>query len=140
MKLYGFLLTLVLYLSSLQALRQRNYKSGRFMVVALLPITNGSKCENVQAQSVGLVEKFIYGVNIINQELKDKMNLTVGYLISDSCSKPNTALTEVVRFLSKNSTDEETVAILGPVILENIIITAGILSYRQFPQVNKLFR
>ncbi|KAK3697748.1 hypothetical protein QZH41_010298 [Actinostola sp. cb2023] len=143
-------LTLVLICGSFQALQiqaAKNYKSGKFMIAALLPVTKGQHCQIVERRTLQLVETFIYEMKELNSKLEARSNLTIGYIIKDSCSNPSTAINEAMRlvFVEKlNSTcvtqlqdcrTNKIITVLGPEILENVVLCAGVLSFHRFPQV-----
>lgn len=139
MKFSYILIAVIISLASVKALQKRNYKKGKFMIVGLFPITTRQKCENIQKESVLLVEKFIYLVKDIEVKL-EKMDFSVGYSIWDSCSKTNiaNALKDIVNNANdKNSTDGKLVAVVGPAQLENIVKTSALLSYFNMPQVSR---
>lgn len=126
-----------------------SYKSGQFMIGVLLPLTKGQDCSTINHRSVQLVETIIYGVQKLNTNQKLPSNLTIGYEIRDTCSDPTVAVMDASNMVSEKQNDStcvgktrsecgnEVIAVLGPQILENIILSAGTLSFHQYPQVRQ---
>ncbi|XP_031548845.1 extracellular calcium-sensing receptor-like [Actinia tenebrosa] len=124
-----------------------SYKSGQFIIGVLLPLTKGEDCATVSHESVQLVETIIYGIQKLNINQKHHLNLTIGYEMRDTCSNPKVAVKEASNLVFKKQNDSSCVgearcecgneifAVLGPLILENIILSAGTLSFYQYPQV-----
>lgn len=147
--LLAFLLVVFLY-GSIESIKARkSYESGQFMMGVLLPLTKGKDCATINHKSVQLVETIIYGVKKLNINLNFPSNFTIGYEIRDTCSNPKVAVMEASTFVSgilNHSTcvgkiecehQNEVISILGPQILENIVLSAGFLSLHQYPQVSQ---
>jgi hypothetical protein len=140
-------MALILFYGNMESIKAKlSYRSGDFMIGVLLPVTTGHKCEQVEPRSVQLVETIIYAVQKINHNKKLHSNITIGYQIRDTCTDPTIAVREASKLVSgetENSScvgntricQNEIIAVLGPHILENIILTAGSLNFYQFPQV-----
>lgn len=124
----------------LRPLQAKSSKSAKYKIDVLLPFTKGLHCDQFVPSTLPLVEAFIYKMDKINLELDEKINLTLDYGMLDSCSRPQIAIQETLKLVTHNTSDDNRlVAVMGPVILENIIFTAGILHFHRVPQVSTLF-
>ena len=149
MKIAVVLLVFAFYLPVNSSIgRWRRFKDGKFIIGALVPVTQGRECNIVRGEGLLLAEALVYAIDVYNFGALPN-DVTIGYDIRDSCSSPALALKEVLDILAVEKDSMSVgncsvthigescgvIAVVGPDFTKSTMVTSGLLSAYGIPQV-----